>query len=34
MKYKDIFIDLDNTLYDTKSPVAGIPIEGAYELLQ
>lgn len=33
MKYKDIFLDLDNTLYDTKSLVPGTPIEGAYELL-
>ncbi len=33
MKYKDIFIDLDNTLYDTKALAAGTAIDGAYELL-
>lgn len=33
MKYKDIFIDLDNTIYDTKALKSGIAIEGAYELL-
>lgn len=33
MKYKDIFIDLDNTLYDTKAFVPGTHIDGAYDLL-
>lgn len=33
-KYKDFFFDLDNTLYDTKSLVAGTPVEGAIELIR
>lgn len=33
MKYRDIFLDLDNTLYDTKAHVPGIAIEGAHELI-
>lgn len=31
--YTDIFIDLDNTLYDTKCLLEPRPVEGAQELL-
>lgn len=31
--YKDIFIDLDNTLYDRKAEERGVAVEGAQELV-
>lgn len=31
--YTDIFIDLDNTLYDTKTTDRALAVEGAHELL-
>lgn len=31
--YKDIFIDLDNTLYDRKADTMGVPVDGALELV-
>lgn len=33
-RYTDIFIDLDNTLYDTKCVLEARPVEGAMELLR
>lgn len=33
-QYTDIFLDLDNTLYDTKCLLEPRPVEGALELLR